>query len=254
MTGLLVQRHPEVCELRLDAPPGNILDRALCVELAEAIREHAADSNLKAFLLSANGPDYSYGASIKEHRVGEVESFLPAFHEVVNALVTSHVPVIAAVRGRCLGGGFELAALSHFLIAEPSAVFAVPEIQLGVFPPVACLLLPMRLGGARAESLILSGGRLTAQAGLDSGLVTRICDEGELEQATTELLEETILPRSAAALRLATRAARVELNEQLSRRLPELERLYLDELMATRDAREGIQAFLEKREPVWVNG
>ena len=87
----------------------------------------------------------------------------------------------------------------------------------------------------------------------DRGLVTVLCGDGELEHALAGFLEESILPRSAAALRQTTRALRASFNEELQRRLPELERRYLADLMATHDAEEGIRAFLEKREPAWVN-
>lgn len=251
--GLTVHRTADVCRLHLDAPPGNILDRALCLELAEAIRVHGGDADLKAFLLTAGGKNFSYGASVQEHVRGEVEDFLPAFHDIFEALMTTNVPAIAAVRGRCLGGAFELAGFCHFMVAETTAIFALPEIQLGVFPPVACAVFPDLLGRALTDNLVLGSQEMTAENAVACGLVTRLCGEGELEQAVDEFLKLSILPRSAAALRLATRALRETLNEKVRERLPELERRYLVDLMSTQDAEEGISAFLDKREPVWVN-
>jgi len=251
---LKVERRADICELRIAAPPGNILDRAICESLTGAIREHAADPKLKAFLFTAEGKNFSYGASVPEHVVGKVEQFLPAFHGVFDALIDASLPTIAAVRGLCFGGAFELVAFCNHVIAARSAKFAVPEIKLGVIPPVACAILPWRVGGALAEDLILTGRDITAEEGARTGLVQRLCVEDELDAAVDELIEESIRPRSAAVLRIATRAARAPLYETMRRRIPELERIYLNELMGTVDANEGIAAFLDKRKPVWVDG
>jgi len=244
---LTVERRGDVCELRLAAPPGNVIDRALCRELLSAVREQGQDRHLKAFILSAEGKHFSYGASVPDHVKGKMEEFLPAFHGVFHALAECSVPAVAAVRGLCLGGAFELASFSPFVVAEKSASFAVPEITLGVFPPVACLTLPWKIGGARAEELILTGRRMNAEEAKAAGLVNVLCGEGELESAVERFLDEHIRPRSAAVLRFVTRVARGPLLD----RLPELERAYIGDLMRLRDANEGIGAFLEKRKPQW---
>ena len=244
--GLEIRPRDGVCELHIDAPPGNVIDRDLCLALAAAVREHGPAS--KAILFTAAGKHFSYGASVPQHVAGEVETFLPAFHDLFFALVECGLPTIAAVRGLCLGGAFELAAFASYLVAERGAKFAVPEITLGVFPPVACAVLPWRLGGARADEMILGGGTKRAE----DGIAHRVCEPGELEAATGEYLDEFIRPRSAAVLRVAVRTARAPLHDAITVRLRELERIYLEELMALPDAREGIHAFLEKREPAWA--
>jgi cyclohexa-1,5-dienecarbonyl-CoA hydratase len=227
------------------------MDRALCLDLAAAIRTEARDPRLKAFVLSAEGKHFSYGASVPDHVKGRVEAFLPAFHGIFAAFAESGVPVLAAVRGVCLGGALELASFSSFVVAEKGASFAVPEITLGVFPPVACVTLPWRIGGARAEEMILTGRRVGAEEAKAWGLVDVLCGEGELEGAVEGLLEERIRPKSAAVLRVVSRLARAPLLEAMRSRLPALERTYLGELMSLRDAEEGIRAFLEKRSPAW---
>jgi cyclohexa-1,5-dienecarbonyl-CoA hydratase len=244
---LNVTRRPDTCELRLAAPPGNIIDRALCASLVAAIREESRDRHLKAFVLSAEGKHFSYGASVPDHVRGRMEEFLPAFHGVFHALAACSVPVVAAVRGLCLGGAFELASFASFVVAERNAAFAVPEITLGVFPPVACLTLPWKLGGALAEDLILTGRRMGAEEARAAGLVNVLCDDGGLEASVERFLDEHVRRKSAAVLRLVTRLSRGPLLE----RLPALERAYLEDLMRLRDANEGIEAFLVKREPEW---
>lgn len=245
--GLVVRRRGDACELRLAAPPGNILDRALCLELGAAIRAEAAEPGLKAFVLAAEGKHFSYGASVPDHVKGRMEAFLPAFHDVFRALAGCGVPAVAAVRGLCLGGALELVSFCSFVVAERGAAFAVPEIALGVFPPVACLTLPWRIGGARAEEMILTGRRMGAEEAKATGLVNVLCGEGELEAAVERFLDEHVRPKSAAVLRFVTPLVRGPLLD----RLPELERAYLEGLMRLRDANEGIEAFLEKREPRW---
>jgi len=246
-----VRRDNGICELRLAAPPGNVLDTALCRELAAAIRAEGEDRHVKAFVLAADGKHFSYGASVPEHVKGKMEAFLPAFHDVFRALAESGVPAIAAVQGLCLGGAFELVSFCHLVVAEKSAGFAVPEITLGVFPPVACFTLPWKIGGARAEDLILTGRRMTATEAHACGLVNVLCEDGGLAAATERLIDEHIRPKSAAVLRLATRHARGPMLDEMERRLPALERAYISELMELRDANEGIAAFLEKRKPKW---
>ncbi len=249
--GLAIHRRDAVCELRLAAPPGNVLDTALCRELAAAIRVEREDRHLKAFVLAAEGKHFSYGASVPEHVRGKMEGFLPAFHDVFRALAEGGVPAVAAVQGLCLGGALELVSFCHLVVAERSAAFGVPEITLGVFPPVACFTLPWKIGGARAEELILTGRRMSAEEAHACGLVNVVCADGELAAATERLLDEHVRPKSAAVLRLVTRHARGPLLAELERRLPALERAYLGELMELRDADEGIAAFLEKRAPRW---
>ncbi len=250
---ITVDHANNVCKLTLDLPPGNVIDFTVARELEAAILDCGNDSDLKAFVISGNGKNFSYGASVPDHLPGQMEEFLPQFHRLFAALAETRVPAVAAVRGQCLGGGFELAAFCHFLIAEPNARFAVPEIQLGVFPPVACALFPWRLGGAVAEDLILTGRSLGAEDPKACGLVTQMCGEGELEQATDAFVEDRLLPKSASSLRLATEAARKTLYGEFFPSLEKLEQLYLEDLMGTQDANEGIQAFLDKRPPEWLN-
>jgi cyclohexa-1,5-dienecarbonyl-CoA hydratase len=176
-----------------------------------------------------------------------MESFLPAFHDVFRALAESGVPAVAAVRGLCLGGAFELVSFCSFVVAEKGAAFAVPEITLGVFPPVACMTLPWKIGGGRAMELILTGRRMGAEEARDAGLVNVLCGDGELEAATERFLDEHVRTKSAAVLRLVSRLTR----GALLSRLPAFERAYLEDLMRLHDANEGIQAFLEKRAPKW---
>jgi cyclohexa-1,5-dienecarbonyl-CoA hydratase len=246
-----VERRAEgrVLHLLLDAPKGNVLDEAMVGGLAAALAAHGADAALRAVVFEGAGPNFCYGASVAEHTRARAPAMLAHFHGLFRQLTELALPTAAVVRGACLGGGLELAAFCSFVFAAPGATFAQPEIKLGVFPPLASILLPWRLGGGRALELCVAGRSLTAAEALAAGLVTEVANDPA--DACARFLAAELLPKSGPSLRYAERAARAELARLLATTLPALERLYLDELMATPDANEGIGAFLEKRPPRW---
>jgi cyclohexa-1,5-dienecarbonyl-CoA hydratase len=154
-----------------------------------------------------------------------------------------------AVRGQCLGGGLEVAAACHLIFAAPGATLGQPEIKLAVFAPAASCLLPERIGPSRAEDLLFSGRSIGAEEAYRIGLVDALADDPS--QAALAYFEEHLAQRSARSLRFAVRAARFDFVERVRRKLAEVERLYLEELMATHDAVEGLTAFIAKRPAVW---
>jgi cyclohexa-1,5-dienecarbonyl-CoA hydratase len=161
------------------------------------------------------------------------------------------VVTLAAVSGQCLGGGMELAIFCNRLFASPGAVLGQPEIILGVIAPVASVILADRVGRSRAENLLLTGGSMNAADGLAIGLVDELTDDPG--GAALEYAEEHLLPKSASSLRFAVYAARAGFEERFRKELAEVERLFLEELIATDDAQEGLNAFLEKRQAEWKN-
>jgi len=238
-----------VLEVTLDAPPGNILDIPMMKSLARVLRREERDPRLKAILFAGAGANFSYGVSIEEHRPARARAMLRSFHGLFRLLVRLDRVLVAAVRGQCLGGGMELACFCQRVVAHPEARFGQPEIDLGLFPPVASLILPRRAGQAAADEACLTGRRYTAREAVEARFVDELA--GDPRQAALDWIVRFILPKSGAALRWAARAARLHWNAALVRDLDRLERLYLDDLMKTRDAREGIEAFLAKRPPAW---
>jgi cyclohexa-1,5-dienecarbonyl-CoA hydratase len=171
-------------------------------------------------------------------------------HRLIEQLLEAPAVTAAAVRGRCLGGGFELALACDFIFAADDAVFGLPEVSLGVFPPAASALLPARAGYARATRAILTGEPVSA-ARWAGDLVGLTAPAADLTAAIDTWYATHLAPKSAAALRHAAAAARLGLLAHVRATLPQLERLYLDDLMLTHDAAEGIDAFLAKRPPSW---
>lgn len=231
---------------------GNIIDRPVTDALTDVFREARRASDLKVICLEGAGAHFSFGASVQEHLPGHVAGMLSRFHGLLIALVESSVVVVGAIRGQCLGGGLELVTLCHRLFASHEAKLGQPEMLLGVFPPAASLLLTERIGRPHAEDLCLTGRTVNADEALGMGLVDEVVDGDPLE-AALDWARRHLLPKSASSLRLAVRAVRGDLARRLAVELPDIERLYLDQLMATSDAVEGLKAFLEKRSPVWRN-
>lgn len=242
-----------VLRLSLADPPRNILDAAALRELTAAIDAldlAGADRGLKAILLTAEGPNYSVGASVAEHAPAEAPAMLATFGTAIRALWRPDLPIVAAVRGHCLGGGLEVVTLATHIVAHAAAKLGQPEIRLSAFAPVASVLLPRRLGQGRAEALLSTGRVVDAGEALRLGLVDEVTDE-DPEARALAFIQTQLQPHSAAALRIACRAARTMIAAELDSVLPRLEALYRDQLLATHDAAEGVRAFLEKRPPKW---
>ncbi len=237
--------------LTLDDPPGNVLDIAMIDALRAVVADLGAADGVKAVVFEGAGEHFSYGASVPEHQPGPVRELVPRFHALFRDLLDLAVPTCAVVRGRCLGGGLELASFCTRVFASPDAQLGLPEITLGVFAPLGSLLLPERVGRSCAEDLCLSGRVVDAKEARSMGLVDVVGEApGVLARSW---IENTLLAKSAVALRYATRAVRQSMRTWFLPALAELERLYLDELMAHEDPREGVAAFMEKRPPVWKN-
>jgi len=246
----LTHNH-QIARITLAAPKANILDTAMMIGLGATLEELAAHSNLKAIVLAGEGQHFSFGASIEEHLPGQISDTLAHLRELLLKMAHAPAPLVAAVRGQCLGGGFELALACDLIVAEDSAQFGLPEIKLGVFPPAGAALLPLRIGSGRAAEMVLTGTSVTAAQAVAAGLINKVFPNAELEQQLEDCLQRDFLPRSAPALRFAAQAVRLPLIRALEDDLPTLERIYLDELMQAADASEGVLAFMEKRQPRW---
>jgi cyclohexa-1,5-dienecarbonyl-CoA hydratase len=243
-----------VAEIILNNPRGNVLDRIMLSELSNAFKTFRSEKDIKLITFEGAGDHFSFGASVEEHQKENAAEMLKAFHQIFYDLIDLSIPTLARISGHCLGGGCELALMCNFLFADQSAKLGQPEIVLGVFPPPASLLLPLKIGCAKAEELIVSGKTISAQEAMDMGLVNAVFEnKAALASGVNEFIEQNILAKSAASLRFAVKAARLHFNGAIISELPRLEKIYLEELMETHDANEGIEAFLQKRKPRWLN-
>jgi cyclohexa-1,5-dienecarbonyl-CoA hydratase len=236
--------------IELDHPPLNILTRDVLRHLHEQLRSLAEQPDLRVLLLTATGEHFSAGADVGEHLPPHHLSMIPEFLETVAALDAFPVPVVAGVRGKCMGGGFELVQPADLIVAGQGASFGQPEIGLGVFPPAACVQLPGRLPPALVSRMIYSGVSISAAEAERWGLVVRVVPDEEVERAALEEARR-IARHSAAALRTTKRALRGAGAVARHAALRAAGHLYLHELMETHDAVEGLRAFTEKRRPTW---
>jgi cyclohexa-1,5-dienecarbonyl-CoA hydratase len=245
------QHDGQVLEIVLGPPPGNVITAALMAELSARLEETSADGRKKLVVIAGEGKHFCFGASVEEHTPEKIGEMLPAFHDMIGRVLNCEVPIVAKVSGVCLGGGFELALACSMIFSDESAAFGVPEIQLGVFPPPACVLLPFKCSESAARRMILTGDKISADEAYRLGIVESVTEKGQLDETVSKFAEEHLLPRSASSLRVANKAAMTMLSAIYSGNIKKVEALYLDELMSTTDAAEGITAFLEKRAPQW---
>ncbi len=254
------ERDGRLLRLRLARPKANLIDAEMVAALdgalagaAEAGEPGHADrpgqAALRGVLLDAEGPHFSFGASVEEHLPDKAAAMLAGLHRLVLRMLAFPVPILVAVRGQCLGGGLEVAAAGSILFAAPEARLGQPEIVLGVFAPAASCLLPERMGRAAAEDLLFSGRAIDGREALRLGLANAVADDPEA--AALGYFDEHLAARSASSLRFAVAAARSDLLERVRAKLGSVERIYLGGLMSTRDALEGLTAFLEKRPARW---
>lgn len=236
-----------VGRLTLNRPPLNVMNIAMLREMDAALDEASA-LPLKILVVAAEGKMFSAGVDVADHTAEKVGEMIPLFDRVCLKLVDFAAPTLAVVHGHALGGGCELALACDLIIAAEKATFGQPEIKLATIAPVATLLLPQVVGAKRAAELLFTGDSLSAAEAAKAGLINRAAPLEQLPALADEWVAK-LSGLSAAALRLAKRAL------LLARPRPEglstIERLYLDELMATEDAAEGLRAFMEKRAPRW---
>ncbi len=237
--------------IRLDAPPGHILSLAMVQALIAAISDAGQRPGLKWLTIEGSRGQFSYGASIPEHLPERMSEVLPAMHRLMRLVLDFPAPTAALVDGRCLGGGFELALCCDAIVATSDATLGLPEIKLAALPPVAAALLPVRVGATRASRAVLTGDALPASYWHQAGLVSVVPETATLYEAAFCWFARYLAPRPAVALRHAAHAARAVWRPQVEQAIAENEKRYLDELLASPDAEEGVRAWMEKRPPRW---
>ena len=238
--------------ITLNRPPVNVLNIAMMKEINEVLDSWRGQKDLKVVLFQAKGKCFSAGVDVGEHMGDLAPKMIDAFHGMFRRMEKIDVPTVASVYGSCLGGGCEMAIFCDLVIAADDAKFGQPEIQVGVFPPIAAQIMPRIIGQKAAMELILSGKTISAGEARDLGLINQVVGRDGLETATAVFLKP-YLRLSAEVLRLTKKAVKAGLMDPLEPSLQTIEAIYLQELLKTADAQEGLVAFLEKRKPQWRN-
>jgi len=242
---------PPVARITLHSPPLNVIDIAMMEELLNALGELEARPDISVIVISAEGEAFSVGVEVAAHTPGKVAEMLQKFHAVIRSLIAAKKVTVAAVRGHCLGGGAELAMVCDIVFTTDSAQWGFPEIRLGCYPPVACTALAALVGQKRAAELILTGRTIDGGEAAEAGLANRAVSDNDLAGAVEECVSR-LVRLSPAALAIAKKAFYAWDSMHFDKGLGRAEKIYLEELMKTADAHEGIRAFMEKRDPEWA--
>jgi cyclohexa-1,5-dienecarbonyl-CoA hydratase len=245
------ERDGRWIRLVLAAPRGNLLSLDMVRALDAAVDAAATVRGLRWLTVEGAGGEFSFGADLNEHRPAPMRTVLPETHALLRKWLSVPVPTAALVEGRCLGGGFELALCCDDILAGADATFGCPEVNVSAFAPMAALLLPLRVGASRAARATVTGDHQSAVHWHQAGLVSIVPAGGSLRASAGEWFDSRLAGKSAVALSHATRAARAVLRAQVEPLIQVLEIQYLDELLATHDAAEGVDAWLEKRPARW---
>lgn len=249
-TRIMLEFQPPVARLTLHHPPLNVIDIAMMDELAQALAEIEARSDISTVVLSGPGKAFSVGVDVAAHTPDKVGNMLARFHAVIRALVSSRKVTIVTVHGHCLGGGAELAMVCDLVYTAESASWGFPEIKLGCYPPVAATALAALVGQKHAADLILTGRRISGAEAARIGLANRAVADADVDTAVQEAIQQ-LSQLSPAALAISKKANYAWDSMHFDKGLARAEKIYFDELMKTEDAKEGISAFLEKRQPAW---
>ncbi len=244
----------QVVRLTLNAPKANVLDSEMMGQLQVCFDEFKNKPGLKLIQFIGEGDHFSFGASVEEHTKENAPQMLKQFHALFYSMIELSIPSLAIISGQCLGGGLELALMCNFMFADKTAKLGQPEINLAVFAPPASLILPLKLGQSYADEMLLTGNIIDADCAQEIGLVCSVSENKDsMLIAVDEWTGKNILRKSASSLKQANKAARRLFNKTIKKHLPKLEKQYIEKLMETNDANEGITSFLEKRRPEWKN-
>ena len=243
--------HPPVARITLHNPPVNVIDIPMMEQLAEAIAEAEGRSDIATVVFTGGDKAFSAGVDIAAHTPEKVSEMLQKFHAIFRMLVSSRKVLVAAVHGLCLGGGAELAMICDIVLTSETALWGFPEISLGCFPPVAAVALAAVIGQKQAADLILTGRKFDGLEARSLGLANSAVPDHQVKEKLDELLAR-LAKLSPSTLALAKKSLYTWDSMHFDKGLARAEKIYLEELMPTQDAREGIQAFLEKRDVHWT--
>ncbi len=242
----------EVARLTLHRPELNLLNEQMLRELADGIASVAEHGSIKLIILDASGKVFSGGVDIGEYTAERAFSMLDAFQAACVAMIEAAQPVLVVVDGPAIGGGAELVAYGDLVVATPRARFALPEITIGMFPPLASTMFPHIVGPKRALEMVLTGEAISAEQALDMGLVNRLVPEAKLQAAVSELSAK-IASQSGPVLGMAKKAVLGGMGLSIRDALHHSMNVFLNELYRLDDSQEGLRALVEKRKPQWKN-
>ncbi len=249
---IIVEEKNMIGRITFNNQPLNILNIEMMKEINHALKNFQG-KNLKILILNANGKAFSAGVDVSDHTKEKVNEMIQVFHKIFINLLKINAPTVALVNGAALGGGCEVATFCDIVIASEKSKFGQPEIKVGVFPPVAAAIFPKLMWSKKAFELLVTGDVISAHEAKELGLVNHILPIENFETEVEKLISEKLVSNSAIVLQLTKRAFIEGATQNYLESIKKIEDIYLNELMKTNDANEGLSAFLEKRQPVWKN-
>lgn len=242
-----------VADVTLNAPPLNVLNIGMMCEICDALNYLRGVEDLKVVVFRGAGDKaFCAGVDVKDHMGQQAEPMIDAFRNMFQAMVDVGAPTLAVVKGFALGGGCELAIFCDLVIAAKSARLGQPEIKVGVFPPLSMVVLPQLVGLKKALELLFSGELVSASEAERIGLINKAVDDEKLDEEAEKLVQ-SLKDKSSVVLYWTKRTAYECVGLPFYRALRRAEEIYLEELMKTEDAPEGLLSFVEKRKPIWKN-
>jgi cyclohexa-1,5-dienecarbonyl-CoA hydratase len=249
---IIVEEKDLIGKIIFNKPPLNILNIKMMNELNQAIT-FFKNKNLKLLVIKANGKAFSAGVDVSDHTKEKVNEMIEVFHKIFKNLTEISAPIIALVNGAALGGGCEIATFCDIVIASEKSKFGQPEIMVGVFPPVAAAIFPKLMYPKNALELMITGETVSAKKAQELGLVNHVFPVDNFDNEVETYITEKIINNSAIVLQLTKKAFLEGATHTYSDAIERIEDIYLNTLMKTDDANEGLSAFLDKRKPVWKN-
>ncbi|MBW1972896.1 MAG: enoyl-CoA hydratase [Spirochaetes bacterium] len=249
---ILFEKKDGVARITINRPPYNVLDIPTMKEINFALEDIKSDQQrIKLIVITnAGSKAFSAGVDVADHTEDKVDEMIEVFHRMFRNLDSMDIPSLAIVNGVALGGGMELAVFCDMVIASEKSKFGQPEIKVGVYPSMVVAWLSKIIGLKKAYEMILSGDTISAKEAEQIGLINMAVPDAELEEKSEEFIKK-ITNNSAVVLKWAKKAVKSGLNVDFETGLKNSEVIYKYALMATYDAKEGIDAFINKREPVW---
>jgi cyclohexa-1,5-dienecarbonyl-CoA hydratase len=239
--------------LTINRPPMNILNIATMKEMNSAITSLIDNKNIKVLIITGSGEKaFSAGVDVTEHTEEKVEEMLQVFHDVFRNLSKLNQVTVAATKGFTLGGGCEVALFCDMIFAADNLKIGQPEIKLSVIPPIALLIMPRLIGLKKASELLFSGKVIDAEKAEKIGMVNKVVLLDAFDKELTNFVQP-FTELSLIGLKFSKKGIQLGLETSFSEGLEQIEKMYLEDLMASEDAHEGLEAFMEKRKPNWKN-
>jgi cyclohexa-1,5-dienecarbonyl-CoA hydratase len=249
---IIVKEKDMIGEITLNRPPVNVLNIEMMKEINNALK-YFQNKNLKVLIINAHGKAFSAGVDVSDHTKEKVSEMIQVFHDIFNNLSKINTLTVALVNGAALGGGCEIVIFCDIVIASEQSKFGQPEIKVGVLPPVAAAIFPKLIWNKKALELIVTGDIISAKEAENLGLINHVLSVENFELEAKKFINEKLATNSAVVLQLTKKAFIEGTKFNYAESIKKIEDIYLKELMKTKDATEGLAAFLAKRKPVWKN-